>query len=204
MKANRYLTLIGSAVIAAMSTSLCCILPMIALVLGTSGFTSYLGWMEPLRPYLAALSVVTLGVAWYRKLRHTDQVHCASHCDHAPEKPSFWESKKFLGIATFFSLSMLVFPYASNYLFPSDAKNNSYTVSSKDIQEVTFIVPAMHCKNCEKSLYQTINQVEGVLSVHITQQDKSIQIKFDREKTHMDQLKSTIESTGYGIKYIKP
>jgi mercuric ion transport protein len=204
MKANRYLVLIGSAIVAAMSTSLCCILPMIALVLGASGFAFYLGWMEPLRPYLAALSLVTLAIAWYRKLRHTGQTHCTTQgCSHAPEKLSFWESKKFLGIATFFSLSMLVFYYANSYLFPSDFKDNSYTIAGKDIREVTFIVPAMRCNSCEKSLYQAINQVPGVISVNINQIDKAIYIQFDNQKAPLDQLEDAINSIGYDIGSVK-
>lgn len=67
MKSNSKIAGIG--LLTATAASLCCITPVIALVAGTSGMASAFSWMEPARPYLIGLTILTLGLAWYQKLK---------------------------------------------------------------------------------------------------------------------------------------
>jgi hypothetical protein len=61
--------LIGAGLLAAITASLCCITPVLALIAGTSGIASTFSWIEPFRPYLIGLTILVLGFACYQKLK---------------------------------------------------------------------------------------------------------------------------------------
>ena len=58
-----------TSLLTAITASLCCIAPVLALIAGTSGFASTFSWIEPFRPYLIGLTIVVLLFAWYQKLK---------------------------------------------------------------------------------------------------------------------------------------
>lgn len=97
------------------SHGLCCIVPGLAFI---SGATPVLAWIAPIKPYLAIISVTTLGFSWYQKLRprKKKQTQC---CDH-PQ--SFWHSKTFLGIVTVVVLATQVPPYLQSKLYGETRK----------------------------------------------------------------------------------
>jgi mercuric ion transport protein len=101
--------LAGAGVLSAIAASLCCITPVLAILSGASGAASAFSWMDPFRPYLFGITVLVLGFAWYQKLKPktAEEIQCACEED---EKPSFWQSKMFLGIVTGFAVLMLAFP----------------------------------------------------------------------------------------------
>ncbi len=199
---NRYRALLGTGLLAAMAASLCCILPMIALLLGASGFVSAASWIAPLRPYLSILSILTLAIAWYRKLWAT-KPHCATQaCTRPTQQPSFWQSKKFLFLATLCSLSMLVLPYSGYWLSFSPTSQPATLLASDTIQEAKFVVEELTCISCETRLKQAINQLPGILSIHINRPAKTIQIQFDRSQTNLAQLEKAIQTTGYATRLI--
>ena len=102
--------IIGMGVVTAIAASLCCITPVLALIAGASGLTSSFSWLEPARPYLIGVTILVIGFAWYQKLKPKKEIDC--ECDE-DQKNSFWQSKKFLAIVTFFAILMLAFPYYS-------------------------------------------------------------------------------------------
>ena len=55
--------LIGAGLLTAITASLCCITPVLALIAGTSGIASTFSWIEPFRPYLIGLTILVLGFA---------------------------------------------------------------------------------------------------------------------------------------------
>lgn len=96
--------LIGAGLLTAITASLCCITPVLALIAGTSGIASTFSWIEPFRPYLIGLTILVLGFAWYQKLKPRKEIDCECETD---EKPKFIQSKKFLGSVTVFAIVML-------------------------------------------------------------------------------------------------
>jgi hypothetical protein len=111
--------LIGAGLLTAITASLCCITPVLALIAGTSGIASTFSWIEPFRPYLIGLTILVLAFAWYQKLKPQKEIDCECETD---EKPKFIQSKKFLGIVTVFAIVMLAFPYYSGVFYPNTAK----------------------------------------------------------------------------------
>ena len=108
--------LISAGLLTAITASLCCITPVLALIVGTSGIASTFSWIEPFRPYLIGLTILVLGFAWYQKLKPQEEIDC--ECD-TEERPKFIQSKKFLGIVTVFAIVMLTFPYYSGVFYPN-------------------------------------------------------------------------------------
>lgn len=61
--------LLSAGILTAIAASLCCITPVLALLVGTSGIASSFSWMEPFRPYLIGFTILVIGYAWYQKLK---------------------------------------------------------------------------------------------------------------------------------------
>src|SRR5690606_7744955 len=123
--------LFGAGLLTAITASLCCITPVLALIAGTTGIASTFSWIEPFRPYLIGLTILVLGFAWYQKLIRTTigtrkEIDCECETAGLPAgkagKPKFIQSKKFLGIVTVFAIVMLAFPYYSAIFYPSTEK----------------------------------------------------------------------------------
>ena len=125
----------------AISASLCCITPVLALLAGTSGLASTFSWLDPLRPYLIGLTVLVLGFAWYHKLKPQKQIDC--NCD-TTEKTPFIQTKKFLAIVTIFAGLMLAFPTYAHVFFPQKENTTVDTDQSK-IQTAEFKISGMTC-----------------------------------------------------------
>ena len=88
---------IGTGLVTAIASSLCCIAPVLALISGGSGIASSFTWLESFRPYLIIFSILVLAFAWYQKLKPKQVQTCETNCCEK-EKTSFFQSKKFLGI----------------------------------------------------------------------------------------------------------
>lgn len=111
--------LAGLGIFTAISASLCCITPVLALLAGTSGFASTFSWLDPFRPYLIGLTVLVLGFAWFQKLKPKKPIDC--NCE-TTEKTPFIQTKTFLGIVTVFAGLMLAFPTYAHIFFPKTEK----------------------------------------------------------------------------------
>ena len=101
--------IIGAGMLTAITASLCCITPVLALIAGTSGIASTFSWVDPFRPYLIGLTILALGFAWYQKLfPKATETQKEIDCECATEeKRKFIQTKTFLGIATLFAATMI-------------------------------------------------------------------------------------------------
>src|SRR5882724_10526189 len=102
-------TFTGAGVLSAIAASLCCITPVIALLAGSSSIAGNFSWIEPARPYLIALSITVLTFGWYFKLKPAKTTDMNCNCE-TTNKPSFLQSKTFLGVVTVFAILMMTFP----------------------------------------------------------------------------------------------
>lgn len=189
--------LIGAGLLSAIAASLCCITPVLALIAGSSGIASTFSWLEPARPYLIGVTVLVLGFAWYQKLkpRTKEEIQCACEED---EKPSFLQSKLFLGIVTAFAALMLAFPYYSHIFYPkTEAK--VIVVESNNIAEANFDIEGMTCTGCEEHIKNAVAQLPGFISAEANHETGKATVKFDKSKTTMEQVVTAINQTGYKV-----
>ena len=187
--------LIGTGLLTAITASLCCITPALALIAGTSGIASTFSWIEPFRPYLIGLTVLVLGFAWYQKLKPRKEIDCECETD---EKPKFIQSKAFLGIVTVFAIIMLAFPYYSG-IFYSNTKKQVIVVDKSDIKTTEFKISGMTCASCEEHVNHEVNKLNGIVNSKASYENGNAIIEFDRTKSNEIEIEKAISSTGYKV-----
>ncbi len=198
---NNSKKLIGTGVITAVAASLCCITPVLALISGASGIASSFSWMEPFRPYLIGITIVVLGFAWYQKLkpRTTEEIECACEAD---DKPSFWQSKKFLLMVTVFAGLMLTFPLYSNIFYPGKEKD-VMVVSPANIEVIHMNIKGMTCESCNLHIEHTVLENDGVIDAKADFRTGEANITFDKSKVNEEKIIKSVNSTGYKVVKIK-
>ena len=192
MKSNNKIA--GVGLLTAIAASLCCITPVIALVAGTSGMASTFSWMEPARPYLIGFTILTLGFAWYQKLKPQKEVDCNCETD---EKKSFMQSKLFLVIITVFAAVMLTFPYYSHVFYDNEVSGTS--INAEYAQKSEFTIDGMTCESCEEHVTHELLQLEGIGTVDVSYDKGNAVVEFDKNKTNEDEITKAINATGYRV-----
>ncbi|GAB4235658.1 MAG: hypothetical protein Tsb0034_09950 [Ekhidna sp.] len=155
--------------------------------------------MEPLRPYLIVLTIGILGFAWYQKLRPRTAEEIACACDE-DTKPSFWQSKRFLGIITVFAGLMLAFPSYS-HVFYSNGGNNSTPVfaeqDSTKTNKIVIDVKGMTCTGCENHIEHEVGRLEGVIMIDAKYSTGSATVEYLSSKVDKQSIIEAINKTGY-------
>jgi len=180
------------SVFTALGASLCCITPVLTIAAGTSSIASTFTWIEPFRPYLISSTVFILGFAWFQAFNIKKEDDCG--CE---QKVSFFQSKKFLGIITIFSLLLITFPSYSNYFL-----NNESALIMQDQEKnkrVEFAVKGMTCASCELHIESEVKKLSGVLYVKASYDQGSTIVEFDEKKVDKDKIIAAINSTGYKV-----
>ena len=170
--------LIGISILTAITASLCCITPVLALIAGTSGIASTFSWLEPFRPYLIGFTVLVIGFAWYQKLKSRNEIDCECETD---EKPKFMQSKTFLAIVTVFAIVMLAFPYYSG-IFYSNTKKQIVVVDKSNIKTTEFKINGMTCASCEEHVNHQVNKLNGILNSKASYESGNAIVEFDKTK----------------------
>jgi mercuric ion transport protein len=189
--------LIGTGILLAITSSLCCIMPVLAIIGGIGGVASSLSWVEPLRPYLIVATVLILGFAFYQayKPKKADDCGCA-----VEEKKGFMASKKFLWIITIASVLLMSFPYYSGIFFSKPEKKIS-AVDTNNLQVSMIHIEGMNCKACEEHVNNALLKQEGVVEATSDYEKGLAQVKYDKTKTSVEELASATEKeTGYKVK----
>lgn len=190
--------LIGAGIFTAIAASLCCITPVLAVLGGLSGAASAFSWLDPFRPFLIAITILVLSFAWYQKLKPQtpEEIACACEDD---KKPSFWQSKKFLGIVTIFALIMLAFPYYSS-LFFHENQTKYVVINEQNLIEAKLQIEGMTCTACEHSINHALKNRQGVIQATSSYKTGIANVKFDKSRVSMDELINAIEKeVGYKV-----
>lgn len=180
---------------AAILSSLCCILPVLAIVAGTSGLATTITWLEPIRPFLIGTTILVLGLAWFQKLRRGKETQCQCETE---QKTKFVQSKLFLGIVTVFVGTMLLFPNYVHLFYPKAEKQMT---SSGNIHLKTVSIPieGMTCTGCEAHIEHEVDKLPGVVKSTASYQNGSAWVEFDGSMTDLPQIEKAIKSAGYRV-----
>ncbi|MCX2679875.1 mercuric transport protein MerTP [Galbibacter sp. EGI 63066] len=190
--------LLGSSILTAVGASLCCIVPVLALIAGVGGFASAFSWVEPIRPYLVGMTILVLGFAWYHKLKPKKEVDCNCETDSKTGRSKFIQSKTFLGIVTVFASLMLAFPMYAHVFYPKVEKQ-VVIVDKSDVQKVEFSISGMTCNGCAAHVDHEVNKLPGIINITTSYKNKNSIIEFDSSKTDVEEIKEAINATGYTV-----
>ncbi len=169
-------------------------MPVFAVVAGISGIATNFSWIGPFRPFLIALTILTLGWAWYRNLKNRSE-----EADCKCRERSFWQSKKFLLIVTLSAIVLLALPSYSHIFF-SGHGSDVLTVQEADLQTVQLDIQGMTCTGCEKHVEHNALQLDGVFEAKASYEESNASIKFDTRVNNIDVISAAIEKgTGYKV-----
>lgn len=187
-----------AALLTSLVASLCCITPVLAFLAGASGIASTFSWLVPFRPYLLGLTILILGFAWYEKLKSKtkEELEC-SVCED--KKPSFWQSKKFLGIVTALTILIAAFPKYVNLFFPKQQEKQLIVIDKNNVKEVKLSLEGMYCEACALTVNDAITKVPGVLESKTSYKESMSIVKYDISKTNIETLAKVIGTTGYKV-----
>jgi mercuric ion transport protein len=202
MQTKKFKKLLFTSLLASVSASLCCITPVLALVAGTSGTAAAFSWLEPFRPYLITLTIGVLSFAWYQQLKPKKEDKLACACDDK-EKPSFWQSKKWLAFVSVFALLMLAFPNYAEWFYPPQSKSDrvqEIALTQTDfIEETRFSIKGMTCQGCATHVEHEVNKLKGVISVQSSYADADAVVAFDTTHINLTEIIHAINGTGYQV-----
>lgn len=184
-----------TSILTAITASLCCITPVLALIAGTSGVASTFSWIEPFRPYLIGLTILVLLFAWYQKLKPEKEIDCECETD---KKPKFIQSKTFLGVITVFVIVMLAFPYYSSMFYPNSEKQ-IVVVDKSNIKTTEYKISGMTCASCEAHVNHEVNKLNGIVNSKTSYKNGNAIIEYDQTKTNELEIEKVINSTGYKV-----
>jgi mercuric ion transport protein len=187
--------LVCAGLLTAITASLCCITPVLALIAGTSGVASTFSWIEPFRPNLIVMTILVLAFAWYQKLKPQKEIDCECETN---VKPKFIQSKKFLGIVTVFAIVMLAFPYYSGFFY-SNTEKQIIVVDKSDIKKTEFKISGMTCASCEEHVNHKVNKLNGIVNSKASYENGNAIIEFDKSETNETEIEKAINSTGYKV-----
>ena len=96
---------LGSSCITIVAPKVCCWSSALAAI---SGGTSYLAWVYPMRPWLFAISFLSIGYSFYKISRKKNENECEV-CNN--EKVNFFASKNFTYLVTALVVIMFTISY---------------------------------------------------------------------------------------------
>jgi len=187
--------LMGAGVLTAITASLCCITPVLALIAGSGSIASTFSWIEPVRPYLIGLTIAVLGFAWYQKLKPQSADECGCALD---EKPKFLQSKAFLLLVTVFAGLMIAFPSYAKIFFPKNEKA-SVLLARSNIQTADLSIKGMSCAACEAEVNHEVTQLPGIIQSTVSYEKKMALVEFDASKTSVQKIIDAVNKTGYEV-----
>ncbi|MFN2513775.1 MAG: mercuric transporter MerT family protein [Pyrinomonadaceae bacterium] len=201
---------IGGAVIAAIAASLCCIGPLLFVVLGLGAFGAAAAF-QTARPYLLGAAMLLLAFGFYRTyFRRASACAPGEACD---TKPVNRASRIGLWIALIAVLAFALSPYYVGYIAaafvrrqvpvqtpPATVPAAESARSQTDLETVTVKVEGMDCTACEAPIRAVLEKTPGVRSADVSYKRGDARVEFDPKRTNIDQIKSAMDSTGYKAK----
>ncbi|MCB0721432.1 MAG: heavy-metal-associated domain-containing protein [Ignavibacteriae bacterium] len=82
-----------------------------------------------------------------------------------------------------------------------DGNTETTTQTSNDNmmegETVMINLPSMQCNTCKKTITTAVKEVDGVKDVDVSVKDKTVKVVFDKSKTDLSKIESSITGAGY-------
>ncbi len=193
MKALQKATL-GGSVLAAITASLCCIGPLVAVVLGASGFAAS-AVFEKWRPVFLVVTVALLGLAWYLTYRKP-KAACEAGSACSTEPVAKW-NQVVLWLATAFVLIAAAFPTLSSAILGSTATNPPAAVADGNSAVLNVKIPIMNCAACALNIRSVLKKQPGVQQARVSFDTKEAVVRYDPTKLSPEKIIAAIDQTGF-------
>ncbi len=196
---------IGGAVFAAIASSLCCVLPLVAVLFGVGAFGAASAF-ETLRPYLLVLALTALAFSFYRVYFRREECAEGENC---ATKPAGKINQIFLWTGLLAICAFALAPYYTGYLmaaasnlqqFSSEAMPASSSEENQANKTVVIEVEGMTCAGCEPHINETLKKLNGVVSAEASYENKNVIVVYNPKQITLEQIKKAIDEIGYKAK----
>ena len=195
---------IGGAVFAAIASSLCCVLPLVAVLFGVGAFGAASAF-DTLRPYLLVLAFTALAFSFYRIYFRREECAEGEAC---ATKPVNKINQLFLWVGLLVISAFALAPYYTGYLMAAAGNSQSSNeampvVSSEENQankSVIIEVEGMTCAGCEPHINETLKKLNGVVSAEASYEKKNVKVVYNSKQISLEQIKKAIDEIGYKAK----
>ena len=185
---------LGGSVLAAITASLCCIGPLVAVLLGASGFAAS-AVFEKWRPGFLGLTVVLLALAWcltYRK----PKAACEEGSACATKPVAKW-NKVVLWFATGVVLVTAAFPSLSSAILRATQSNIPVAAADGNSAVLKVKIPSMDCAACALNIQSVLKKQIGVHQAQVTFDTKEAVVRYDTTKLSPEKIIAAIDQTGF-------
>ena len=216
-------TVLGGAIVAAFAASLCCIAPLLFVLLGM-GSLGMAAIFEPFRPYLLGGAVLLLGLAYYWIYFKNEKAEACAPGEACETKPANRASRFGLWFATFAVILFALTPYITasmanrtgtkelvvvrgdddccepNMKLKSDNAVSTNNPPPANTKRVTFTVTGMTCATCEPAIRIALEKTPGVKRADVSYERGNAIVDYDPNETTPEKLRDVINGTGYKVK----
>ncbi len=187
------------AAMAAVASSVCCILPVVAVVLGLGGFAAS-AYFEPWRPYLLAMTIAFLAFGVILTYRRSRQHTCEPGSQCACPSSGRW-NRVVLGFIAVLVIALMAFPHYSGSIaraFNKERKPASYAKASARAQ-ATFNVEGLDCVGCAVMLEKNLLQTPGIYRAEVSFERRQAALDYDPRAMSLSQIGERITHFGFKI-----
>jgi copper chaperone CopZ len=187
------------AVITATASSVCCILPVAAIVLGVGGFAAS-AYLEPWRPYLLALTFAFLAFSFYWTYRKSRKQTCEPGIRCAC-RSSGRRRRVILGLIAALVMALAAFPHYSGSVARAFNKERKLApnVGASSKAHVTFDVEGLDCGGCAVMLENNLSQTPGIYRAEVSFERKQAALDYDPRAINLSQAAERITHFGFRI-----
>jgi copper chaperone CopZ len=190
----------GGGVLTAITASLCCIGPLVAVALGASGFAAS-ALFEELRPVFLGVTFVLLTLAWYLAYRKP-KAACEEGSTCAAKPGSQW-NKAILWVSTAFVLIAAAFPTLSSTILR--ARQDASCCAPAPVADASsailrLSIPDMNCAACALNIQAVLKSQDGVSQAQVSFDTKAALVRYDTTKLSPEKIIAVIDQTGFKAK----
>lgn len=190
---------LGGSVLAAITASLCCIGPLVAVALGAGGFAAS-ALFEKWRPVFLGVTFALLALAWYLTYRKP-KAACEEGSACATKPVAKW-NKVVLWFATVFVLIAAAFPTLSSAILRvtqsnSDACCAPSAVADGNSAVLKVKIPSMDCAACAVNIQSVLKKQPGVQQAQVSFDTKEAVVQYDATKISPQKIIAAIDQTGF-------
>ena len=190
---------LGGSIVAAITASLCCIGPLVAVALGAGGFAAS-AVFEKWRPVFLGVTFALLALAWYLTYRKP-KAACEEGSACAAKPVARW-NKVVLWISTAFVLAAAAFPSLSSAMLRTGQSNADAccapaAVASANAAVLHVKIPSMDCAACAVGIQAMLRKQTGVQQAQVSFDTKEAVVQYDAKKNSPKKIIAAIDQTGF-------
>lgn len=192
-KSNR--KAIGIGIKAGIISSLCCVLPLILVILGIVSIGTALSIVQ-YKPYFIGLSILFLVaslILYFRK----NKTCCGM------DRKFFIRTAVTTHVLIFVLLLYVFVPIIVPSVY-TEFSTTAFTVKSSDIHKLTLKINGMTCSGCAYGIGYQLEQLEGVIEAKVSFLERTGEVIYDPNKISKEQIiNSEAFTSPYSAEIIK-